>query len=342
MSELSGHIIGIDLVDNGRMKVYHILLSSYNPTAKDKQWRFSIDKVPERNLIGALRSNKIVLKNARLDGNKLVGTTGSLERFTPKSPIANSPVVIISEIKVKGSPDRLVGYKVASKNSGVKNIKLDAMIAHCASVTKRAKETNSDAVPVQNYVYDGNRRILRQYSDGQSIVEYTKVNKPAKASPANVDKEANKKQLSKLEEIFNKQQIQELRLGKSKGLDIRIYGNNKLSAEQMRAIREALEDGVDARAFASPAFSADVMKAYATNMKYGVDVRDFILPEYSVGQIYEISTAWLEGVDISKLADPKIKVDDMAKIRIELEQQLYNEVQVSVIDIINQYDRGND
>lgn len=339
MKPLEGHIVGIDIA--GGNKIYTVLLSSYTPDS-EKPWRFSTEKVKEQSLINAIKSGKVNIRNAKLSGTSLVGSTGRLERFTPKIPIGTPPIVIISELKVKGNPDRLIGYKIATKNGEVKNIKSDVLIRHCASISKKSKDRGSDAVPVQNYAYDGDRRILRQYIDGQSFIEYIRVNKPTKTSPANIDKEANKKQLSKLEEIFTPNQIKELKLGKAKGLDIRIYGNNKLSAEQMKVIREALENGVDARAFASPAFSVDTMKAYATNMKYGVDIRDFILPEYNVGQIYELSTAWLEGVDISKLADPKIKADDMAKMRVELEQQLYNEVQVSVIDIINQYDRGLD
>lgn len=334
MADISCHVVGIGKI--GNEKIYDVLVNSYNPSA-NPSWQISIQKVKENVLKSAMASNKVKVHNAKIVNGGLVGTTGSLDRFTPKIPIDNAPIVIIAELKVKGSPDRLIGYKVASREGKVKNIRAYALINYCTSFVKKAEAANSDAVPIQNYIFDPARGVLRPYEQGQSIVEYLEVKRPANAKPAQIDQAHNKRQLSKLEEIFNKDQIQQLKLGKAHGVDIKVYGNAKLSADQMKVIREALEDGIDPRPFADPAFKADAMKAYRFNCKYGVNISDFINPSYDVGQIYELSTAWLEGIDISKLSDPKLSADDMAKIRIDLETKLYDEVQVSVIDIINRY-----
>lgn len=334
----SGHIVGI--VEQNKQKVYSVLLSKYNP-GTEKPWSFSFERVPDKVLINALRSGKLTLANAVLNksGTELTGSTGSLSRFTPKIPINNTPVVIISELRTDDS-DRLIGYKIATSNGSVKNIKLMDMLSFCDRITKTAKANGSDAVPVQNcmYVADGDKRpTIRAYNAGQLIVEHIHTAKPKNTAPAKVDTNANKKQISKLEEMFNKAQIEQLRLGKQNGVNIRVYGNNKLSAKQMEAIRKALESGVNAVPFADPSFSADAMTAYALNDKYGVDISTFINPKYNKEQIFEISTAWLEGLDISSIANPDIPADDMGKIRVELETKIFSDSVVDIIDIINRY-----
>lgn len=339
---VKGHIVGIREA-NGT-KVYSVLLSQYNPNTSPN-WKFSFENVPEQNLMAAMKAGKVALYNAKVEGGALVGTTGALSRFNPKDPIPNTPVVVLSEIRVDDTSDRLIGYRIATGNGQVKAIRLNDMLSFCMRITKAAKQRDSKAVPIQNcmYVADSVQKkgTIRAYVEGQLIVERVKINKPNNAAPAKVDTEGNKRQITRLEEMFSKEQIRELKLGKQHGVNIRVYGNNKLSADQMKSLRKALESGVDARAFADPRFTSESMQAYSVNAKYGVDISSFINPEYNPAQIYELSTAWLEGIDISKMADPKMSAEDMSKLRIELEMQLFGDNVVDVVDIINRYGDKN-
>ena len=80
-------------------------------------------------------------------------------------------------------------------------------------------------------------------------------------------------------------------------------------------------------AYASPEYPEDVMRALRINAKFGVNIKYFINPKLNVDQIFELSTGWLSGVEISKFADPSIPANDMAKIRIDLENQLWRTVE---------------
>lgn len=334
-----GHIVGIDTDAKG-VKQYNVLLNSYD--SSNGKWAFSKETVSELALMKAIINKKVHICNAEVKNEKLHGTTGSLTRFTPSKNIGIKPMVILSELRTDDGAERLLGYKVSTHDGAVKNIKLRELLSYCSRITNKAKEVKSDTVPIQNAQYvegatDKDVPFIRSYIDNQFLVENIKVGKPDNVVTAKVDTEENKKQLSKLEELFTKEQIRELKLGKDKGINYRLYGNNKLSAQQMAEIRKALEVGLDPRPYADPAFKADTMKAYRIQSKYGIDISHFINPEYSPEQIMELSTAWISGVDISSMNDTNMSVNDMSKLRIELESKIWKEMDVSVLDIINSY-----
>lgn len=341
MNVAEGYVVGIDITEAG--KIYTVILYKYNKNAQGPKWSFSLDKVAERILKAAINAKKVVINNVELTSTgDLKGTTGSLDRFNPKVNIGYYPVVALAELRVADGSERLLGYKIADREGKVKNIRLDDFLGYCRRITKIAKRKDSDTVPIQNCMFVSDtadkKGTIKGYIKNQLIVEYIPINKPSNTHPAKLDKAENKRQVSKLEELFTPEQIYELKLGKRSGVDIRLYGNNKLSAAQMRALRIALEDKVDIKAFADPSFTAVAMKAYHIQSKYGVDISSFVNPEYTIEQIYELGTAWIDGIDISKMANPKLEAHEMSKIRIEEGQKLWTEDSVSVLNLISTYE----
>lgn len=313
----------IGLEDNNR---YRVLVYRYNPNTRE--WKFNKTIVTEEELIRAAAGNKIVLKNVEIAkvNNKLElrWTKGAKSRFdkTDNDTAYQYPLVIISEIRIKET-NRLIGYRVCNRDGRIDTVRL--MTAY--QYAKIRKLRNPESIPFQNAIYNEKSEMrkdsIKGYVENQFIIEYVSIHKPTNVEKANVDIIENKKQISRLEELFNQDQIEQLKLGKKSGVNIRIYGNNKLTADKMLVIRKALEDGVDPRPFADPSFTADAMRAYSMALKTGVDIKDFINPKYTVTQIFELSTAWINGVDLKKLADPNKSANDIAKERIILETELW-------------------
>lgn len=309
---MTGIIVGMQK-EKGQT-IYRVIL--YNRTENDCQYMKQV--CAEDKLVEKLRSGELVLDNAEVRDNKLKGKTGDLNRF---NATGFHPMVILSEIVAEG---RLMGYRVASYEGKVQAVRLKDILAYCARVS-------ANGAPLQNAMYvaeNGSRKAhIKAYPNQTFYQETIKRKKSAVAQPAVVDTKANQKQVSKLEELFNPAQIKQLKLGKAKGVDIRVFGNNKLSADQMQELRLALEDGVNAKAFADPAYSVSSMKALRINAKYGVDITYFVNPKFTAEQIYELSTGYLSGVDIAQYADPKLSAKDMSKKRVYLESIVWNEVE---------------
>ena len=194
------------------------------------------------------------------------------------------------------------------------------------------KVSNAGEVPIQNgqYVQEsgGRQSFIRAYPGGEYIKEVVVRRRSKHVKPANVDQQRNEKAISRIEELFTPEQIKQLKLGKMNGVDIKVYGNNKLSAEQMEVIRKGLEDGINAKLYADPAYSVDAMRILRADMKYGVDVSYYLNPEYSAEQLSELANGFISGVDVSVYADPKIPPQEMAEIRMRLENGIWREMDV--------------
>lgn len=308
---MKGFIVGIDKDKNRTL--YRLVFIGGNGA------NFRRQMATEQDLIKALASKKVHLLNATLENGKLKGTTGDLKRFNNGK---NKPFVVISEIK---AGDKVLGYKVANYNGAVTNVKLADLMSYCEKTTK------AGGVPVQNCMYvgdkDGQRAHLRSYPGYTLPVEKIERKKSANAKkPETVDKATNAK--NKLETIFTKEQIKQLQLGKKNNVNIKIYANPKLSAEQMEVIRKALESGLHGEWIADPAYKVEVMKYLVADMKYGVDVSYYLNPEYSLEQLRELGSGFIAGVDVSKYADPSMSVDEMVRIREELEREVWKEDKV--------------
>lgn len=312
---MTGIIVGIQKENN--QNIYRVVL--YNRSENDCQ--YAKKAINEQALIQAITEGKLVLDNATVVNGKLKGTTGALSRFESAKDF--HPVVILSEIV---ADNVTMGYRIATFDGSVQAIRIKDILAYCARV-------NMNGSPIQNAMYvpeNGmNKPHIRAYPDHKFYQETIKRKKSDIAQPAKPNMKENQRQVSRLEELFTRAQINQLKLGKENGVDIKIFGNNKLSADQMKEIRLALECGINAKPFADPAYSVSAMKALRLNAKYGVDVTYFVNPKFSAEQIYELSTGYLSGVDIAQYADPSLSAKDMSKKRIYLESQIWNEIQAA-------------
>ena len=281
-------------------------------------WDFKKLRVNEPQLLSFLREKKLTLRNAAIKDGKLVGTTGSLERFKAKTN-GYPPMVIISE--VVDSDDNVLGYKICSSFGEVKTISIKDVLKMCETIQ------NSEMIPFQNAVYvsgdSAKKAHLRAFVEGDFVKEVIHRKKSAYAEPAVVKTSEASKNLARLEEMFTQEQIVELKLGKQHGVNIKVYGNNKLSPAQMAVIRKTMEEGLDPRPFASPEFSVQAMRMYLADLRYGVDISNYINPKYTIDQLNEISLGYMEGLDVSSYADPKLSAEEMAERRMRLESGIW-------------------
>jgi len=313
---ITGLIVGDDTKRRG---VYRVLL--FNNEGGD--WKFSKQEATEKQLIDALDKKIVKLLNAKNESGRIVGTAGSLDRFVNN---VNHPLVIIAELV--DDKNNVLGYKVADYNGEVRNVKLQQLLDHCKVITKKG------GIPIQNGVYipdnKDKKAYIRSYDTSTFITEViTRQNTQYNNNQHKVDTVKNEEALSRLEEIFTPEQINELRLGKKNGIDIRVYANPKLSSKQMRALREGLEAGVDVSIVADPAYGEDQMAFIIMNLKLGENVIPYANPAFNLGQMGVISGGIKAGLDVSKYADPKFSIEEMTEIRLRLELKIWKSYTVS-------------
>ena len=311
-------IIGIETI--GNQKLYRLLDMDINKTGDGQyNWKFRALRETEESIVKALRTNKSINATVNKQG-KLVGSPASLDRFK-----GSNSLVILSVIKTQD--ERIVGYKICSFNGSVKNIPIKELLAHCRRVTKQG------GIPLQNAIYvaetDVRDEHIKSYPNQEFITEIMRVNKNKAARQKKVDtrKHAEALKSSRLEDIYSKEQIRELRLGKTSGVDIKLFANPALSWEQMKVIREALERKIkNVRLIAFPEFDVQCMKFYVAELAGGVDIRNFLNPKYNLGQLGELSLAYELGLDLNKVGDGSVQ--EMAENRMRLQNNFWSEVAV--------------
>lgn len=316
MATTFGIVVGIDKVNT--ISMYRVLIATAMKK-EDKQynWKFECKMMDDKQVIQTFSSGAKWL-NIKLESGKIKGSTGSLSRFEDTK---HKPFVIISQLV--SDDDKTLGYKVASYDGAVKNIAIKEMIAY------GNRSSKAGVVPVQNAIFiaqDGDKKAhYKSYPNSPFIVEVIHTNKNKYTEQKRVNTVKNEKTLNKLEEIYNKEQIVELKTGKQNGVDIRIYANPALSAKQMQVLRNGLEKGINVRAVAFPEYSADLMKLYILDLKNGLDIRKYLNPRYNMGQVSELSLACELGLDLSKMANPKYTADEMSEIRERLEAKIWKD-----------------
>ena len=255
--------------------------------------------------------------NVGIRNGKVIGTTGSLSRFKDR------PWVIVTEIITNDK--RVIGYRLVSPEGKVVRVRLKEMIGF------GIRMTNAKKIPIQNAIFvpaqNGKTAYFRA-NEGQSFLkEIYLINKNPYADKRRVATQQNGKliestkssQIRRLEDIYSRDQINELRIGKHNGVDIRVFANPALSAEQMKVLREGMENKVNVRPYAFPEYKTNSMRFYIDLQENGFNIRQILNPKYNLSQLNELSLAYMEGLDISKMCNPNIKADEMSEIRERLE-----------------------
>lgn len=311
------YIVGMKQVkkDTETMNIYKVLLE-YNGK---EDFEYKIITAPESVLVNDLNTQKFTLVNAEVKSGKIVGKTGSMDRFLGSS---TGPIVILAEIRNKDSV--LLGYRVANRSGEVRRISLTDTLRFCAESKKNGHVAIQNAIYVETTAE--RHGFIRAYPNGEYVIEYIKSsnkNKYSKTANTENKEEARAIKKDKLEDLFTKEQIVELRKAKDAGVDPRLIGNNKLSAEQMRIVWEAEKNGFRGRIFADPAYTIENMKFYSAELECKSDITQLLNPNYSLEQIFEISLGLDMGLDVSKYANPKNSAVKMSEMRSDLEHKVW-------------------
>ena len=310
-----GTVIGIDKINNEA--IYRVIISKYVNKNGILDWKFECKMMNVSQIINSFSSGA-VWSNIKVHQGKLKGSSGDLERFNNK---VNKPYVILSQIL--DSDCNVLGYKVANYEGNVKNISLKEMVAYGNRVVKHG------GIPVQNAIFistDENKKAhYKAYPDCAFIKEIITKKKNKYTEVKRVNTTQNEKTLSKLEDLYTKQQIEQLKIGKSEGLDIRIYANPSISAESMKELRLGMKQGLNVRPLAHPDFKPQAIKFYIMELKDGIDIKQFLNPAYDIEQLSSLSLAVELGLDISKMANPKLNANEMEEIRERLEQGIWKD-----------------
>lgn len=318
MSRL-GFLVGIEENKSGE-RAYRVMLAEIEGDNRQYSWKFRCQRLNEASLI-ELR-NRINILNVDIVGGKLKGKTGSFDRFKDK------PLVILSQLV--NTEGKIVGYKVADFNGKVKNIRLKDIVEHGIKCKK------ADKVPVQNAIFiseaEDKRPHYKSYPDSYFIEEeIIKTQKNPYVDNRPVNTRANEKSLMrKLEDIYTPEQIEQLRKGKKRGVQIKIYADPKLNYKQMMALRQGLEKGYNVRPYAHVEYTYDVMQFYNLQQKFKRDIKPFLNSRYNLQQLAELALASEEGLDISKMADPELSATKMAERRIRMENNVFYEEDVEM------------
>ena len=322
-------IVGIDSMNNSPEKVYRAVISEYKNIDNSKPgyytWNFKCEMLPEYKILELLQKygeDKFLNLGFNKTTGKVTGKVASLDRFKPSK--SHRPLVIIGQIQTKEG--KLLGYIVATYDGKIQRIQLKEMLAY------GARCTNNGTIPVQNAAYvpadnNGKSAHYKAYS-GMPFIECLHdigVNKYT--DTRKVQTSENKKTLSKLEEIYTKEQIRELKLGKKNGVKIAIYADPKLTAGQMRALREGLEQKVDVRPFAHPDYKEICMDYYVDCLIDKTNIKPFLSPKYNEAQLFQLSLACLEGVNISDMCDAKLSADEMCELRERRSKKFWSDIE---------------
>lgn len=313
-------VVGINEDKANKTNRYRMVLARVTDKGKGRfDWQFKCEMAYENDIIAG-RYRGCVLWNAKVENNKVVGKHASLNRFKENRRMP-AKVIISQIVDEKGA---IKGYKVAGYDGSVQNIPLKQMIAY----GKKMNEIGE--VPVQNAIFipetDGKKAHYKNYPESNFISELIPMKKNENKyaeKPTRVNYKENEKSLNRLEEIYTRSQIEQLRLGKNHGVDIRVFANPQLSSEQMKVLREALERKINVRILANPEFTPDAMAWYADDIKMGLDVKQYLNSKYKLSQIAELSLAAEQGLDISQMANVEYSSQQMAEIRVRMENQIW-------------------
>lgn len=142
-------------------------------------------------------------------------------------------------------------------------------------------------------------------------------------------KAANKRRIMAAEDemyeydgkLFDWRQMNVIKAGLNRGLDVSIYADPKFNEWHMYAILEGLEQGIDPSIYANPEFSYPQMREIREGLVSGVDVNIYADPKYSWDQMAQIRKGLEAGLDVSTYADPNIDAKEMRKTATKLLRQ---------------------
>ena len=318
-------VVGID--NNGKDKLYRVVICEYKDTAKGPgyyTWNYKCEMLNSDKVKKAIgKYGKDFFLNVGLDvKGEINGRKASLDRFNQNLDKNHHPLVIIAQCQTEDG--KTLGYSVATYDGRVKTVSLKEMIAYGVRCNKNG------VIPVQNAIFVANEEgdkvaHFKSYPEMTFITALYESGKNKYVEKNKVNVKSNEKSLSRMDEIFTKEQIEQLRLGKEHGVDYRIYGNPNLTANQMKVLREGLEMGVNVRPFAHPEYKPMCMMYYIDCLDNHIDIKPFLSPKYNPQQLFQLALACELGVNIEKVCNPKLKANEMAEIIERLQANIWKD-----------------
>lgn len=308
---------------------YTVLVAEVSPNSDTSSrnmynWRFVKDTISERELIRRYSQPGIEWVNVVVENGKVKGKEASLSRFTDGGH-SMKPYTIIAQVT---NGERLLGYLMSDCAGNVKRVPIRDALELAYNMHKNG------LVPIQNAIYvpadDNKRAFIKSYPNSPFFED---IIRKSAAVPNTVNEEAREnmkateKNISVLD-IFTKEQAKELKIGKDKGVNFKLYANPKLTPKQMEILRKGLEHKVPDKiisVLSNGKFDEMQIQFYILDSENGLDITSYIDPRYSIAQIEEISNAYELGLDISKLTNPKLSPDDMADIRERMQRDIWSD-----------------
>ena len=343
----------VGLIKNQNRTLYRVISLNYKESKEKVQaykgdlyfdWQVMLKKaLTEQELIQLIKqNNRDNFINVTISpSGQITGKGASLSRFSD----LQMRYVILT--KLINNENKTIGYKIASTDGTIKNIPLNEMISYGLRADKKGikypvenaafKISKEDPIKSSFYsAYPETPFFEERIFSGKKVEKVARASLPNQKKAEEIVREAEKvnsktniKQQDtkpKLSDIFNKEQLWQIYIGKNNGVDFRVYANPQLSVEQMQAIREGLESGVkpsDARLIAFPEYKADCMSVYLSDLKEGLNIKKYLNPKYNTSQLFRLSEAVELGLNIDKLLERDYTAAEMSEILTREKTKVY-------------------
>ena len=103
-----------------------------------------------------------------------------------------------------------------------------------------------------------------------------------------------------LNNVFEKDQLEEIKLGKEAGIDVMQYAKPQFLAIQMRQIRLGLMENLDVACYTKPEYDWFQMEELREGLKAGVAVSTYANPSFSFDIMRQIRLGLQKGIDLSR------------------------------------------
>lgn len=302
-------------------RMFAVLKYKYSVVKNEPKWEARSYTMSEAELAKAIDKYNIEFINVTSSLGGVVSRGASLDRFK------TAQAVVIGVMTINGSKgDKVIGYRIVTKNGEIKAIKLADVIELAEKAQKEDKVLFQNAifVPAKQNTQTA---FLRAYVEGDFIVEKhiytTKAKSVVDVQNVQTDLGGKDKTNKKLTDIYTPEQIKELKIGKNEGLPIRIYANPKLQAEQMAKLRMALEKKINPQRFASPEYSPAKMQFFTVQLLRKNRINEYLNPEYTYQQLIRLAQAVELGLDIQRISNPKMNTAEMDDELVHMELEAY-------------------
>lgn len=265
----------------------------------------------------ALFGKGLVTGNVALKHGDIVGTNGSINRFSMRKGGRNKPLVILREfINYKGDT---VGYLISNHEGMIKPLKKDLAIkAGLSNGFQNGKLVPKDKDDPKSGIFISS--IIGEYPKVTVGVKRQKASVPQRKPFKSNNDSGNKKS-----DRFTDAQKAVIQRGIDANVNYSIYAYPEYSPEKMEELLKGLMDGLQVKYYAHPDFSVEAMEKIRLEMKNRFEVRPYANPKFNVNQMEQIRLGMEAGIDYTVYAKPELTAKEMDFYRTRLEAELWSE-----------------